>query len=87
MTQNGVPKKTGSPEARLLAYVRAARLEYIQRGPRPPITLAELAGLLGIDPRDCSQALNALTGSGEIETLIHPGARVELRPGRVNRPS
>lgn len=88
MTRSSVPKlRTGSPEARVLEYVRTARLEYVQRGPRSPITLAELASLLGIDRRACSQALNALTGSGEIETLIHPGARYELRPGRASRRS
>lgn len=88
MTQSSGPKlKTGSPEARLLEFVQSARLEYVQHGPRAPLTLVELAHLLGIDRRDCSQALNTLTGSGEIETLIHPGARFELRPGRASRPA
>jgi DNA-binding IclR family transcriptional regulator len=70
----------------LLDYVASARLEYIQRGPRPPLTVAEPARLLKIDPQSCRRALHTLTVRGEIQTTIRPGARYEPRLGRRQWP-
>ncbi len=69
-------------EERLRRYARSVPLDYMRHGPRPHPTLARLAQDLGLAVPVLRHALDMLTERGEIQVLIHPGGRYELRPAR-----
>jgi class 3 adenylate cyclase len=65
---------------RLRGYVRSLHLAYSEREPRPLLTADELAAVLELDPRACREALVELSCTDEIQVVIHPGGRCEMRP-------
>ena len=68
----------GKYELQILQYVEAQAEAVL-------LTVGELAGLLNIEPELCSQAIRTLARRGQLQVILHPGARYELRPGGSSR--
>lgn len=69
-------------EEKLRRYARSLPLDYMRHGPRPHPTLVRLAQELGLALPVLRHALDTLIERGEIQVLIHPGGRYELRLAR-----